>query len=495
MTQESARFSGRGPARRRCAVTAAAVVVATVCSGLLAGAGPAAAGTHTAAVRAAQGGTWGNAEEVPGTSTLNAGGWAEITSVSCRAAGDCSAGGFYSSNHEQAFVVDEVNGSWGTAETVAAALNTGGQARIYSLSCGSPGDCTAGGYYTDGAGHVQAFVVGEINGTWGAPETVAASLNHGFARILSVSCATAGNCSAGGEYEEASAGHYQSFVVNETNGAWGTAKTVAGALNVGQEAELKSVSCAAPGACSAGGTYTDASGNVLAFVAGETGGRWGAAQEVRGIPTLSGPFQQADVTSLSCGSVGNCSMGGGDANSADHQQAFVVSEKTGAWGTAKKVAGALSKGSVGLIESVSCATAGNCTAVGQAIGDDHDQQGFAISQTGGSWGTAENIAGTEASGRLGLAIVYSVSCATAGNCTAVGQAGGRYLRRAFVVGSTDGIWGTAEHVPGLATLDHDRSDAAYAVSCATADNCSAGGEYKSGPPDVNQAFVVSETSG
>jgi hypothetical protein len=41
------------------------------------------------------------------------------------------------------------------------ALNKGGTARIYSVSCGSAGNCSAGGWYTDGPGHVQAFVVSE----------------------------------------------------------------------------------------------------------------------------------------------------------------------------------------------------------------------------------------------------------------------------------------------------------------------------------------------
>jgi hypothetical protein len=37
-----------------------------------------------------------------------------------------------------------------------------------SVSCASPGNCSAGGdYYTDAAGHQQAFVVSEKNGSWG----------------------------------------------------------------------------------------------------------------------------------------------------------------------------------------------------------------------------------------------------------------------------------------------------------------------------------------
>ena len=102
-------------------------------------------------------GTWRTAIEVPGTAALNAGGVAEITSVSCASAGNCSAGGCYtdSSGHQQAFVVNEVNGTWGTAMEVpgTAALNQGGDAGITSVSCASAGNCSAGGDYTDGSGH------------------------------------------------------------------------------------------------------------------------------------------------------------------------------------------------------------------------------------------------------------------------------------------------------------------------------------------------------
>jgi hypothetical protein len=49
---------------------------------------------------------------------------------------------------------------WGSAQEVpgTAALNTGGNAEINSVSCASAGNCTAGGSYTDGSGHRQVFV-------------------------------------------------------------------------------------------------------------------------------------------------------------------------------------------------------------------------------------------------------------------------------------------------------------------------------------------------
>jgi hypothetical protein len=104
------------------------------------------------------GGTWGNAKQVPGIPALNAGGDAEFYAVSCGSAGNCSAGGYYKSSKrslapEQAFVVSETDGTWGTATEVpgTAALNTGADALVYALSCASA-DCDAGGSYTTTSG-------------------------------------------------------------------------------------------------------------------------------------------------------------------------------------------------------------------------------------------------------------------------------------------------------------------------------------------------------
>src|SRR5260370_40606801 len=83
----------------------AAVGVASLASG--------SAAADTGAVAASLSShVWGAAEEVPGTAALNQLGFAELTSMSCGAAGNCSAGGFYtdSSGRQQAFVVSQTGG-------------------------------------------------------------------------------------------------------------------------------------------------------------------------------------------------------------------------------------------------------------------------------------------------------------------------------------------------------------------------------------------------
>jgi hypothetical protein len=314
-------------ARRRLAAVAAAAATAALLATASPAAAPARASASTAdGTPAGSGAAWGTAIEVPGSATLNTKGEAYISSLSCATTGNCSAGGFYiGSASGQLLVVSQVHGRWGTAKEVPgiAALDAGGDAQIYSLSCASAGNCSAGGYYADSSGHIQAFVVSQVHGRWGRAKEVAATLNTGNgAGIQSLSCASVGNCSAGGTYTDGS-GHGQAFVVSEVNGRWGTAKEVAATLNTGGGAVVYSLSCASAGNCSAGGNYKESSA-YQAFVVNQVNGKWGTAKEVPGTATLN-TGGQAAVYSLSCARAGTCSAGGIYRDSSGWQ-AFVVSQ-------------------------------------------------------------------------------------------------------------------------------------------------------------------------
>jgi hypothetical protein len=474
----------------------ATVAAAVLWPALLTGASAAGAATDAAADAraAASGGTWGTAAEVPGTAALNKGGDAAITSVSCVSAGNCSAGGYYkdSSGHVQVFTVGEKGGTWGTAEEVpgTAALNKGGSAGISSVSCASAGNCSAAGGYTDASGHAQGFVVTEKDGTWGTALQVPGlgALNKGgIAGVTSVSCGSAGNCSAGGSYKGALGG-VQGFVVGEKDGTWGTAQNVPGleALNVHGVASISSVSCGSAGNCSAGGSY-DGADQEGAFVVGEKDGTWGTAEQVPGTATPGGSI----VDSVSCSSAGNCSAGGSYASS---DGVFAVAETDGTWGTAQDISFPTALGVRGNIElwSLSCASAGNCSA-GGTYTSGAGIEAFVVAEADGTWGAAEEVPGTATLNVGKNALTESVSCGSAGNCGAGGYYDSIGHHQAFAAGEADGTWGTAEEVAGTAALNQGGSAAITSVSCTAADHCSAGGWYRDGADNRQQAFVVDET--
>jgi len=319
--------------RRTVVVAGVAVVLLGPAAGVASAAGGAAAGPRlAAAAQAVPGGTWGTAEQVPGTANDNPNfPFTTTLSVSCASPGKCSAGGVDedSSGIPQAFVVSRVNGTWGTSIEVpgSVALNQGGYAQISSVSCARAGNCSAGGFYADSSGGFQVFVVSQVNGTWGTAIEVpgTAALNQGgLAEINSVSCGAVGNCSAAGFYVDSS-GNFQAFVVSQVIGTWGTAIEVPGtaALNQGGFTYVNSVSCAPAGNCSAGYGYTDSSGHFQAFVVSQVNGTWGTAIEVPGTAALNqGGYAQ--ISSVSCAPAGKCSAGGFYTDSSGIGQAFVV---------------------------------------------------------------------------------------------------------------------------------------------------------------------------
>jgi hypothetical protein len=430
-------------------------------------------GHHQAFVIDETNGVWGTAIEVPGSGNLNKGGQAEIRSISCARPQYCTAGGYYTGGFggHQAFVVQKVNGTWGTAIDVpgTAVLNGEGDAAVNSVGCADPGKCSIGGYYTDNVGDRQGFLSAEWHDKWRTvyrPAHGTGLLNAGGnAQIESVSCPYGAYCTAGGYYTQGGTQHRQAFVVRQAAGHWGVAIEVPGtaSLNSGKHdgAIVRSVSCATIGNCTAGGRYADHKGHYQAFVADLTNGTWGTAIEVPGTGTLN-KGGDAGVGSVSCATAASCTAGGDYKDGSSKHQAFVVDKTNGSWGNAIEIPGigALNKGGRAHVNSVSCATRGNCTAGGYYTNSSHKRQAFVADETNGSWGNAIEVPGTASLNSRGDAQVESVSCATARKCTAGGYYTDRHKhKQAFAVGSApplslnpgttfcDGAYaGTGDHV-------------------------------------------------
>jgi len=477
-------------------------------AGMTAGVRPAGAGDASASGAAGPAGSWGRAIEVPGLGALSKRGAAEVTSVSCASAGNCAAGGHYADRHgnQQGFVASERNGRWGTAIEVPGlgALNPGGYADVVSVSCGSAGNCAAGGYYAwDLTGFRFApFVAVERGGRWGKAKALPRD-----GGVNSISCASAGKCLAGGEgapdqdyYDVGNA-----FVVEERAGRRGSVRAVPGmrALEGGGDPEIagswiSSVACPSAGNCAAGGGYIDKNGNPHGFVAVERAGVWGTAIEVPGLAALDKVGGDTQVWSVSCGSAGNCAAGGYYTDGGGHYQGFVAVERNGAWGTAIEVPGlaALNKGERAAVNWVSCGSAGNCAAGGAYAGGivppsrSGRLHGFVAVERNGVWGTAIQVPGLAALSKGGDAFVTSVSCASAGSCAA----GGYYTdrsghRQGFVAVERNGRWGTAIAVPGLRALNAGGSAEVGSLSCPSPGHCAAGGSFR-GRSGHRQGFVT-----
>lgn len=142
-----------------------------------------------------------------------------LDAVACTGVGDCTAvGGLNvdtspSADYPEPLAVSETNGVWGSAVTLDVPANAwpttagqlpaaGVQSVLDLLSCPSAGNCTAAGDYVDANGIPQGLFVNENGGTWLTGVQAQQPANPGNYNTVSMtqlSCATAGNCAATGQ--------------------------------------------------------------------------------------------------------------------------------------------------------------------------------------------------------------------------------------------------------------------------------------------------------
>jgi hypothetical protein len=389
------------------------------------------AGATTAAELTAPGGTWGQPQPMAGVAALVPSGGTlvntVITAMSCVTPGNCAAVGQYvygmgASSFYLSFVVSESNGTWRSAQPVKGitSLGTGTSAVLGTVSCVAPGDCTASGVYQATVGLEHAFFVAESGGTWGTatamPETsLGASVDTDVGEL---SCPAAGECTAIGWYSPVSSYSPSAFVLDENNGSWGAPQPVPADASMqsaaGGPPYLTSLSCAAPGDCTAGGAYNYSNSTQVPFLISESGHVWGTTQAIASSTALTG----GTVNSVSCPDAADCAAIGYYQPSATSLQAFTVAEAGGSWGQAQTLSVPGAARAAGL--SLDCWSAGHCMAAGTsspATSTSVNEAFSAVESGSGAWGTAHAIAGIP-----GFSDTYisAPSCTSAGDCTVAG---------------------------------------------------------------------------
>jgi hypothetical protein len=262
------------------------------------------------------------------------------------------------------------------------------------------------------------------------------------------------------------------------------------------------ISCASAGNCAAVGYYTDAAGNQQGLLETDSDGVWQSAQELDLANLQPAGNPQAAVSDVSCPAVGGCTAVGSYEDSAGIDQAFAVQEVGGQWQPVVALAlpGDASSAAVGVnavqydlfLNGVSCASTGNCTAVGSYDATTaNDVEPFTLTETDGIWGAGTSLA-LPSDGGVGPATnreaaLYSVTCAAAGDCLAAGTyVAGAGENVALVARQRAGSW-TAAAADLSSSYDPSQADLYWAsVACAPGGYCAAGGyvaDQKSGHED------------
>ena len=444
---------------------------------------------------------WGAAIQAPGIAALDNNGTAQLNTISCAVNGACSAGGSYvdgMAKSGQAFVISRDGAAWTQAQGLPSlvTLNTGGSALVGAVSCASTGNCGATGYYRAG-GDIHAFVVAQSGVAWGTATAVPGTGTQD-SQGLAESCAAPQRCSIGGYLVNGAEREIGFLDDQPPSHVWPAALPLPGTLGsaapMDSVAEVNSISCRSAGNCSAGGFYTDGKDRIQAFVVDEKKGTWQAAKEVAGALNVKG---FAEVTGISCHSVGNCAAVGYYAPGIMQSRPFVLTSKNGTWGTATAVKGiaTLDTGKSSQLTVVSCGLAGgagNCTAAGTySAAKNASQHVFAVTEQNGTWGSARALADTPVNNTGMDNTLDVISCVSPGNCSVAGtfdQLGD--VSQVWVASQHNGSWGAPGTIVGLGNLNVAGVSSVTGLSCASVGSCAMVGYYYAGPDD-QQPFVAS----
>jgi hypothetical protein len=310
-----------------------------------------------------------------------------------------------------------------------------------------------------------------------------------------ISCRPARTCTAVGSYEDRS-GHGQAMAAAEARGAWRRAAEVAAPPNAAAnpDASLGAISCTPARTCAAVGSYEDRSGHGQAMEVAAARGRWGRAAEITAPPN-AGTDPNAVLKGISCTPARTCTAVGTYEDSSGHGQAMEAAAARGRWGRAAGITAPSGAGTnpEALLYSVSCASAGNCVGVGSYLDRSGHVQAMEATETRGHWDQASRVTPPSKAGTNPEAALKGISCTPARACTAVGQ----YLDssghiQAMEATETRGHWDQASRVTPPSKAGTNPDAKLYAVSCTSAGRCTAVGTYEdaSGHPQAMEATEI-----
>jgi hypothetical protein len=374
---------------------------------------------------------------------------------------------------------------------------------LTDIACVSRVDCVATGNLYERSGHFHGLFLAEKAGKWTMSE---ASLPKGMARrgrkfitLGAIACPAAGHCVA---VAEAHAGAQEKPVIfTQRRKGWGETvpATPAGAKGAG----LTLVSCPSRGNCTAGGSFTNKSGNSEGLLLSERSGHW-ARPVAAALPADAAKHPEtkfggeaAEIDSLSCASPRACAAVGIYTDIHGSPEGLLLTSTRGKWtrgveaqlpGNAAKPSGSYEYPVIGL-GSVSCGSTDDCAAVGGYGDDQSNQFGMSISEHAGSWAPAQETPlpadggpnpqqGNNASSPLG-----TIACPSAGACSAAGY----YLEKngdnGVLLLNEQADRRTASGLVFPAGADERLGGVLDSLVCPAAGNCVAAGFYNTG---INQ---------
>jgi len=246
---------------------------------------------------------------------------------------------------------------------------------------------------------------------------------------------------------------------------------------------VQQVACASAKSCAAVGQWLYT----------EQAGKWKAVK----LPSLA-HAGAPNLRSLACPTVGGCEAVG----MAGLQHVVHVRQSGRQWTLGTITLPSAAKpidppgGPSPTLSSVSCASAGNCVAVGGYDASDRTTHSLLVTESGGTWGAGVDAqlppnAATTPDPNFGYAggSISLVACPAPGHCTAVGtyvNADASSSDYPWVANESGGQWapGVAASLPAAASVSGNLTNGPSpffgftGLSCRSAGNCTAVGGYE-----------------
>jgi hypothetical protein len=267
---------------------------------------------------------------------------------------------------------------------------------------------------------------------------------------------------------------------------------------VAASAGLSSVACTARGACTAGGNYRAAGGQIEPMVATQSHGRWSRGLALA-LPAGAAAQPYAQVNGIACRSAGNCvAVGDYEYGRSKNLQAFIATESGGKWArafTPRLPANAASPVSAQL-EAVVCTHDRSCAAVGSYRDSSGNAQTMVIAKpAAGPWRQATEIAAPPNAAANPDAFMTGIACSGPGTCVAVGNYSVSTTHfEAMGAVELRGAWHRATELAVPRGAIASTFTAITSISCLPAGPCLGAGQYAVSATQ-SRAMVVTESKG
>ena len=347
----------------------------------------------------------------------------------------------------------QVKPAWSIVTSPSA--NTPSQL-LHSVTCTSTSNCWAVGYYNNNSG-VRQTLIEQWNGTsWtivSSPNTSTTQDNE----LEAVTCASASECWAVGYFVN---GGVTETLIDEWNGSsWSIVITLP------YNGVFYGATCTSASQCWAVGYSENGSSVPQTFVEQWNGTSW----DIVSSPDTSST-QNNILDSITCTSASDCWAVGGFVNSSGVEQTLIEQWNGTSWAIVSSPN--TSSTQYNVLESVTCPSASQCSAVGFYINSSGVFQTLIEQWNGTSWTivSSPNTSSTQVN------VLQSVACTSASECWAVGYYDNSSGTFQTLVEEWNGTSWAVVSSPNTSNTQHNQLNG---VTCASASECWTVGYYVS----------------